>query len=642
MRGGRLRFVLAAGSAILVAAVAFASARDSSTGQVGAPQGSADSFAGTPISSAKGQSTPEHMYGYATPRHVPALRTLKSAPYKAGGAPENDFEGYPSRLAGSSTVDPVVQRSAPKDVMPPPIANFDGVSVLCGCSPPDTEGDVGPNHYMQWVNLHYAIYNKTGQLLVGPLTGNSLFQGGQSPYCGARNRGDPIVLYDQYAQRWMVSQFAFDGNGSTPPFYQCIAVSTTSDPTGTWCAYDFLVHQVNFNDYPKFGIWPAQNTYTMTAPQFNSNGGQGVWGFERDKMLACQTAGMAYQDLVTFDPNLPRILPADADGATMPPANAPQPIVTDNDDGAGYPDDRVDVMKAVFTWSPTPSVSVTREGFLPTADFDQDIGCVGRACIPQPGTTNKVDALPNRPMYRLAYRNYGTYQAMTWVHTVDADAPSGNRAGTRWYELRKFTGGNWGIQNQGTFGPADGMFRWMGAGAMDKSGDLAIGYSIGNGTAPNFPSIAYAGRLVTDPPNELSQGEGTLHLGTGAQTGSMRWGDYSMMSTDPTDDCTFWYTTEYLQASGTQWRTRIGSFKFPSCGPPPPGPTCPAGATVVTISDFAFTPQNVNVAPGTTVCWQNNGPSAHTVTSDTGLFGSEMLNPGQIFTYTFTTNGVYA
>ena len=201
---------------------------------------------------------------------------------------------------------------------------------------------------------------------------------------------------------------------------------------------------------------------------------------------------------------------------------------------------------ATFTWSPTPSVTVAREGYKPAADFDQNLGCTpsSRECIPQPGTTVKVDALPNRPMYRLAYRNYGSHQALAFVHTVDADAPSGNRAGMRWYELRKFTGGNWGIQNQGTFGPADGLYRWMGAGAMDRSGDLAIGYSIGNGTAPNYPSIAYAGRLVTDPPNELSQGEAVLHMGTGSQTGTaFRWGDYSMMTTDPVDDCTFWYTT---------------------------------------------------------------------------------------------------
>ena len=381
MRRTRVKVLLALGSALAVTAVVFGSANGSSTSLAVPAQGSVDSaVAGTP-ESGKAVSSPAKLHGYATPVRIPPLRNLKTQPndYSVGKAPEPDFESYLARLPGSSTTDPVVQRSAPKGEMPPPIQNFEGVNNLCNCYPPDTEGDVGPNHYMQWNNLHYAIYSKTGQLLVGPLPGNTLFQGGQSPYCGARNRGDPIVLYDQFAQRWMASQFAFDSTGSGP-FYQCIAVSTTSDPTGSWCAYDFLVHPTKFNDYPKFGIWPVQNTYTLTAPQFNQNGGQGLWGFERDKMLACQTAGMAYQDMVTLDPTLPRILPADADGATAPPANAPQPIVTDNDDGAGFPDDRIDVWNATFTWSPTPSVTVAREGYKTAADFDQDLGCArGRA-----------------------------------------------------------------------------------------------------------------------------------------------------------------------------------------------------------------------------------------------------------------------
>ncbi len=494
------------------------------------------------------------------------------------------------------------------------------------------------------MNLHYAIYSKTGALLLGPNPGNTLFHGHAVSAARTTTAIRSCSTTSTRIAGWRTSSRST--RTSQGPFYQCIAVSATDDPTGAWCAYEFLVHPTKFNDYPKFGIWPAQNTYTMTAPQFNSNGGQGVWGFERDKMIACQTAGMAYQDMVTLDPTLPRILPADADGDAAPPANAPQPIVTDNDDGAGFPDDRIDVWNATFTWSPTPSVTVAREGYKTAADFDQNLGCSpgARNCIPQPGTTVKVDALPNRPMYRLAYRNYGTHQALAFVHTVDADAPSGNRAGTRWYELRKFTGGNWGIQNQGTFGPADGLYRWMGAGAMDKSGDLAIGYSIGNGTAPNYPSIAYAGRLVTDPPNELSQGEAVLHMGTGSQTGTAaRWGDYSMMTTDPVDDCTFWYTQEYVQTTGlTTWRTRIGSFKFPSCGPPPPGPTCPSGATRVNIGDNFFDPANVNIAPGTTVCWVNQGTVAHTVTSSTGLFDSGILDPGEIFTFTFSSSGSYA
>ena len=294
------------------------------------------------------------------------------------------------------------------------------------------------------------------------------------------------MLYDQFAQRWMVSQFAFNST-SQGPFYQCIAVSNSSDPTGSWCAYEFLVHQTKFNDYPKFGIWPAQNSYTMTAPQFNSTGGQGVWGFERDKMIACQTARFVYQDMVGLDPTLPRILPADADGPVAPPDGTPQPIVTDEDDGAGFPADRIVIWNATMTWGGSPSITLTHEGDLPVAAFDQDVGCGGgRTCIPQPGTSVKVDALPNRPMYRAAYRNYGSFQALAWDHTVDADAPSGNRAGVRWYELRK-TSGNWGIQNQGTFGPSDGLYRWMGAAAMDRDGNLAVGYSIGNGTDAELP-----------------------------------------------------------------------------------------------------------------------------------------------------------
>ena len=322
------------------------------------------------------------------------------------------------------------------------------------------------------------------------------------------------MLYDQFAQRWMVSQFAFNST-SQGPFYQCIAVSNTSDPTAGWCAYEFLVHQTKFNDYPKFGIWPAQNTYTMTAPQFNSTGGQGVWGFERDKMIACQTARFVYQDMVTLDPTLPRILPADADGPVAPPdghAAADRHRQRRRRRLPGRPDRD---LERDHDLGQEPVDHVTHEGDLPVAAFDQDVGCGGAApCIPQPGTTVKVDALPNRPMYRAAYRNFGSYQALAWDHTVDADAPSGNRAGVRWYELRK-TSGNWGIQNQGTFGPSDGLYRWMGSAAMDKDGNLAVGYSIGNGTAPNYPSIAYAGRLASDPPNTLGQGEAMMFSGNG-------------------------------------------------------------------------------------------------------------------------------
>ena len=349
---------------------------------------------------------------------MPPLRNLKPAPFKYMPRAEGFEDLAPTATPGTDVPDGALQTSAPKNLMPGPIQNFEGISNLCGCAPPDTNGDVGPNHYMEWVNVHFAIYSKTGTLLVGPSPGNTLFPG--TPHCAGLNRGDPIVLYDQYAGRWLASQFAFTGSGSTPPFYQCIAISDTSDPTGSWCAYDFTVHNSKFNDYPKFGIWPSQNSYTMTAPLFPTNGGagsQGVFAFERDRMLACDnTARFVFQDMLSLDPTLPRILPADADGPDLPPSGAPQPIVTDNDDGAGFPQDRIDVWNATMTWGTTPTISVVREGYIPTAPFDTNLGssCPSptRQCIPQPGTTNKVDALPNRPMYRLAYRNYGTHEAL--------------------------------------------------------------------------------------------------------------------------------------------------------------------------------------------------------------------------------------
>ena len=383
MRGGYVRLALLLASGLCVAVVVFAAAKSTNRQPVAASNGSPDAPAvGAPASSVK--ASPSQMVGIAQPVRVPPLRTLKSKPPKYGPVPETDFESYPTRQPGSSTRDTVVQGSAPKSRMPSPDLTFDGIANLCGCYPPDTEGDVGPNHYMEWVNAHYAIYTKTGTQVVPPTTGNTIFTG--TPFCGSHNNGDPIVLYDQFAQRWMVSQFAFNST-SQGPFYQCIAVSNSSDPTAGWCAYEFLVHQTKFNDYPKFGIWPAQNSYTMTAPQFNSTGGQGVWGFERDKMIGCQTARFVYQDMVSLDPTLPRILPADADGPVAPPDGTPQPIVTDEDDGAGFPADRIVIWNATMTWGGSPSITLTHELDLPVAAFDQDVGCAGgRTCIPQPGT----------------------------------------------------------------------------------------------------------------------------------------------------------------------------------------------------------------------------------------------------------------
>ncbi len=211
---------------------------------------------------------------------------------------------------------------------------------MCGCLPPDTEGDVGPNHYMQWVNSHFAIYTKTGTQVGTTLPGNALWAGNsQAPVCRDNNDGDPIVLYDQYSGRWIASQFAFP-NFPNGPFYQCVAVSSSNDPSGTWCGYQYTVSANKLNDYPKFGVWPTQNAYMATINQFIAPnfgwGGVGIMAFERDQMIACGPARMLYRDMFPEAPALwGGMLPADADGPTLPPANAPAPMIEVDDHGLG-------------------------------------------------------------------------------------------------------------------------------------------------------------------------------------------------------------------------------------------------------------------------------------------------------------------
>ena len=386
------------------------------------------------------------------------------------------------------------------------------------------------------------------------------------------NDGDPITLFDSIANRWLMSQFALP-NYPNGPFYQCTAISTSGDPTGTWYRYAFQVHATKMNDYPKLGVWP--DAYYMTDNQFSPGwAGAGVFAFDRAKMLAGQPATFIYFDLAPVNINLGGMLPADLDGHTPPPAGAPG-IFAEVDDSSnlGDPSDtlRLWYFHADFT-NPSNSTFGTTSGgdpahanyALPVANFDY-LPCVtsgSRGCIPQQGTSQRLDSLGDRAMYRLSYRNFGDHQSLYVNHTVRADGI--DRAGIRWYELRN-TGSGWTVNQQSTFAPADGLYRWMGSVAADGDGNIAVGYSVSSSST--YPGIRYAGRLAADPPNSLAQGEVSLYQGTGSQTSTYaRWGDYSMMGVDPVDDCTFWFTTEYLQTTSyASWRTRIGSFKFPSC-----------------------------------------------------------------------------
>jgi len=374
-------------------------------------------------------------------------------------------------------------------------------------------------------------------------------------------------LYDQLEDRWILTQFTTRG----PTFYNCIAVSQTGDPTGAYFRYAFSTG-ANFPDYPKYGVWP--NAYYIATREFAPDGsfaGIGAYALERDKILAGDPAARVVKFLLTPDsaPYLTGdgLLPTDLDGKRMPPAGSPNYYVGTMDDGAFYgaPLDAINIFAFTVHWKSNPSASFDMVAQLPVAQFDSIFPCSpgSRNCIPQPGTTNKIDILSyrQRPTFRLAYRNFKTYETLMTNQSVEA-APG--VAGVRWYEIRR-TNGTFSLYQQGTYAPADGVNRWMGSIAMDKLGDMALGFSVSN-TTTVFPGIRYTGRLAGDPLGQMTLGEGTLIDGSGSQLVSARWGDYTDITIDPSDDCTFWYVNEYYQVSSARgWQTRIGNFKLPGC-----------------------------------------------------------------------------
>ncbi len=502
------------------------------------------------------------------------------------------------RDSATSAASSVDQDSAPAQAsqatalnIPAPITSFDGVSNQDNfnafgfrVSPPDTNGDVGPSHYVQMVNLLVRVFDKSGNPLTSPFKLSSLFAplGGQ---CTAEDAGDPIVLYDPLADRWLLSQFAF-ASVSSPPYHECIAISRTGDPTGTYFLYDFITPGNEFPDYPKLGVWP--DAYYMTVNQFTNGGpfnGTGAYAFERSKMLVGDaTASLIYfnLNLAAFPEEIGGMLPSDFDGLIPPSPGRPNTFAYFIADESGDPQDalRLFDFHADFN-NPSNSTFLERpESPLAVAAFDPR-SPTGRRDIVQPPpatTSSALDAIADRLMHRLQYRNFGAAESLVTNHTVNVSGSTtvgAYRASVRYYQLIS-SGGAFSVAEQATYNPADGNSRWMGSAAVDNRGNLAVGYSVSSTTV--FPSIRYAGRLATDPPGGLFQGENEIIAGTGVQrdTSFNRWGDYSALAVDPVDDCTFWFTSEYYtaasQASSTVgWLTRIGSFKFAECAAPAQG-----------------------------------------------------------------------
>jgi subtilisin-like proprotein convertase family protein len=444
----------------------------------------------------------------------------------------------------SDEPDPLVARSHnPNGLTPPVELSFDGIDFTTGGtgSPPDTVGDVGPNHYMQSVNGSFRIFNKSGTALTAVAANNTIWSGAGGR-CESRNDGDPIVLYDELADRWFFAQFV-----SASPYRVCIAISQTANPTGAWYRYEFTPGS-ELADYLKFGVW--NNAYYMSANESTYT----AYAFDRTAML---TGGTATFIKFTGQTNL--LMPADLDGSTAPPAGSSGLFYTFKDNSFHGGTDRLELFAFTPNFVTPASSTFTLIHTLTTSAFTYTVcGFFVLDCVPQQGSSEEVDAVSEWPMFRLGYRNFGTHQSLVGNFAVDVGS---DRSGIRWFELRN-SGGGWSLFQEGTHAPGT-EHRFMGSIAQDQQGNIALGYNTSSGTM--FPALRYTTRLTTDAAGTLGT-EVTLHAGTGSQTSThSRWGDYSALSVDPGNDCTFWFTGEYFSTSGGNWRTRIGTFTIPEC-----------------------------------------------------------------------------
>ncbi len=506
----------------------------------------------------------EHRAEVTKPTHFDksqrALRDTADTPVFEPARGGKDFEPGRTEVltkVDPKAIDPLAQRSVGStSAVAEPKASTTGVGVdpNARVAPPDTTGDLGPNHYVQWVNSRYAIYTLSRDTTTNEITGFNIVPGfpkngnavfaGMNSRCATTNDGDPIVQYDQMADRWVLTQFV----AGAAPYLQCVAVSTSPDPTGTYNRYEYSYDR-DFNDYGKMGVW--SDSYVITYNMFargRTFAGSQVCAFDRAKMLVGASAN---QICARTSTSYGSLLPADIEGTTLPAAGTALPLLSIS-------------TSSLLSWkfsynfasgTGTLTGPATVGG---VAAFSR--ACGGGTCIPQPGTSQQLDSMGSRLMYRLSYRKFADGHESLLVNHAVANA---GVSAVRWYELRDATTTPV-VYQQGTYAPtAD--HRWMGSAAMDKTGGIAIGYNVSNATNIN-PSVRYAGRGANDPLGVLGA-ESTLLMGPGVQTTTLsRWGDYSTLSVDPVDGCTMVFTTEYIPANGTfNWSTYIGSFKLSTC-----------------------------------------------------------------------------
>lgn len=482
----------------------------------------------------------------------------------------------------------------PAASMPSPVENFLGLNFTDSCTggqcgggwPPDPNGDVGPNNYILAVNTSYAIYSKSGTLLASFTEDNLWGSGGSNP-CKSNSQGDPIVVYDPLVDRWILAHFAFGFSGSNPisPYYECIAVSKTSDPvSGGWWLYPLRMDPGGtgrppvgaLNDYPKFGVWP--DCLYMAANEFTNDPVNPFVGvlyaaFSRSDLEAGNTLSWTIGFLPYPTYPIFTMIPSTILGASpgsLPPAGTPNYFVSESQINWGFE------VRTFLTSSNCSVGTFNAAPVLVSQTAYNDAFLSAPSIVPQPSTTTKLDSLGDRLMQKVPYRKIGSSESLWVVHSVMTSPTSTVRPQWSQIDVSGGTIKTTPVQEQ-IYAPDITLYRWMGSLSADKDGNMALGYSTSNGTAPNYPSIAYSGRLASDPFNQLPQTETVLFSGTGSQTNNCggapcdRWGDYSSMSVDPSDDCTFWYVNEYYdsQTNGDSgnWHTRIGAFRFSTCDP---------------------------------------------------------------------------
>ncbi|PYX89958.1 MAG: hypothetical protein DMG68_03430 [Acidobacteria bacterium] len=545
-------------------------------------------FSGSSVSAQNPKAEANTVYTGTSYKNDVSRPVREMAPWSARDGKDeheaNENPKVPHRHVDS--LDPVIQHQHAQQTstlatvspaMAAALTNFDGIpfpGVGCNCAPPDTNGAVGKTQFVQIVNEGYQVFDKnTTASILGPNSIASIWSGFGGA-CELRGNGDPVVLYDHLADRWLISQFA-KATSTGPVTDECIAISTTSDATGSYARYGFHLGS-NFYDYPHLSVWP--DGYYMSMNVFNAAGtsylGPQAFAFDRAQMLAGQPATFV-SPAGPLGGSVDPFLPADLDGPTLPAAGAPATFV-------GFPGQISNANYTTYHFHAdftTPANSTFGTFAFPPAAGYTSLCPTTRACVPQSGvsSSSNLDGIGDRLMFRLAYRNFGDHESVVGNYSVSA----GGVAGIRWFELRNVTSGPVTVYQESTYQP-DTTWRWMGSVAMDGQGNMALGFSASS-TAIK-PQLRYAGRLATDPLNVLGQGEAHLFDGTGSQSGTgNRWGDYASLTVDPVDDSTFWFTSEYYSTTATfSWRTRIGSFKLATASPTPtpsPSPTATATAT---------------------------------------------------------------